>query len=336
MTLAQLSRYVNLYLQTDFPAVENHPLLSQGDVDDVKVVVDELIINAANNARKWAEMRHNFGCASVEIDVTLTAALGYIDLDDLDGVSIKQLSHVLHQNSCTPYKVTSSKEAWNLAYEKDMVRHSVNENYQNFYSTYQFKEPALILAGNKLKFDGDLTEDIPLTIHGYRWLPEYSSWTINAVDTTQPPGGVPLQLTAGWTPNSVIWPTDITAIENFTNLYQSNDATQVILPKGIYPVTYLDANEIEIPSITGIDPFASLTFDIAFTTASGSNATDWFLQHGGEYMQWASIVETNHLLQTFVPRQEGGLDAPERQRDIVFEALRKLDIYASEGGSYHE
>ena len=69
---------------------------------------------------------------------------------------------------------------------------------------------------------------------------------------------------------------------------------------------------------------------------TGTASTDWFLKHGYAYMQWAAIVETNHLLQTFVPRQEGSLSPPEQMREREFAALREHDCYASDGGIYHQ
>lgn len=52
--------------------------------------------------------------------------------------------------------------------------------------------------------------------------------------------------------------------------------------------------------------------------------TDWFLDKGQEYMQWACVVELNHIFQTYVPRSEGSLSPPTKARD---EALSKLVEY---------
>lgn len=57
-----------------------------------------------------------------------------------------------------------------------------------------------------------------------------------------------------------------------------------------------------------------------------------FLQYGFEYMQWATVVEANHLFQTFVPRQEGSLPPPIKERDDALRRLIDWDVYQYESG----
>lgn len=54
---------------------------------------------------------------------------------------------------------------------------------------------------------------------------------------------------------------------------------------------------------------------------------DPMLEEGFEYLQWATIVEVNHLLQTFTPRTEGTLPPPTRSRDAAWDALMVADSY---------
>lgn len=65
-------------------------------------------------------------------------------------------------------------------------------------------------------------------------------------------------------------------------------------------------------------------------------STDWFLDRGFAYMQWATICELNHMLLKFVPRQEGTLAPPEKNRDLALESLIVVDSYSTEGGIYHD
>ena len=62
--------------------------------------------------------------------------------------------------------------------------------------------------------------------------------------------------------------------------------------------------------------------------------TDWFTQHGQDYMMWAGICELNKLFQTFVPRQEGSLPSPSKDRDRALQQLIVLDSHLSEEGHY--
>lgn len=57
-----------------------------------------------------------------------------------------------------------------------------------------------------------------------------------------------------------------------------------------------------------------------------------FITYGYEFMQWATIVELNHLLQTFVPRQEGGLNPPVKERDDALRRFIEWDVYQTEAG----
>lgn len=53
--------------------------------------------------------------------------------------------------------------------------------------------------------------------------------------------------------------------------------------------------------------------------------TDFFVQHGTQYMIWAALCELNKLVKQWVPRQEGNLSEPTKERDIALEALIRHD-----------
>jgi hypothetical protein len=64
--------------------------------------------------------------------------------------------------------------------------------------------------------------------------------------------------------------------------------------------------------------------------------TDFLLQNGFEYMMWATIVELNHLLLKYVPRQEGTLAPPNNARDAAFNALVLWDSHSVAGNIYFD
>lgn len=64
--------------------------------------------------------------------------------------------------------------------------------------------------------------------------------------------------------------------------------------------------------------------------------TDFFLQKGFEFMQWQTIIEMNHMLLKFVPRQEGTLPPPTQARDIALENLIVCDSYSVQGNIWHD
>ncbi len=323
MTLAHLISSVNSYLQTDFPAVENHPLLSQGDSMDVQKSVDELIVRAANSARRWAEMRHDFQCASVTVDITIPAG-GSVDLDDLNGVTMKIIENVYLEGR--PINLMTNKDYWTSRYEQQEIQSSCHQE------SYYF-ENKLLLKGRKLSLSEPSTEDCNITVVGYEWMADYSSVKVIRALTTQPPNEN-LKFTTFGSENSPFWPSVVDNVEVLHNVYRSNDPEYVIIPKGIHAVTRDSDYEVICNNIAIPFTFESITFEVAVSDTLSN--TDWFLQRGFEYMQWACIVEVNHLLQTFVNRQEGSLSPPERLRERAYEALKVLDMEAAEGGIRHE
>lgn len=53
--------------------------------------------------------------------------------------------------------------------------------------------------------------------------------------------------------------------------------------------------------------------------------TDWLIQNGFDFMMWQSVLEVNHIVNVFVPRQEGSLSPPEKLRDEAWSGLVIVD-----------
>ncbi len=91
-----------------------------------------------------------------------------------------------------------------------------------------------------------------------------------------------------------------------------------------------------------LSPLGSESVNIAVTgyvwldDYENEDSTDWILTRGFEYMQWATICELNHMLLKYVPRQEGTMAPPERNREIALENLIVCDSFALEGGILHD
>lgn len=67
--------------------------------------------------------------------------------------------------------------------------------------------------------------------------------------------------------------------------------------------------------------------DYVASDLSSSSATDFFVEHGFDFLQWATIIELNHYFKTFVPRQEGNLSAPEQRKEEAWRSLLLWDSY---------
>lgn len=67
--------------------------------------------------------------------------------------------------------------------------------------------------------------------------------------------------------------------------------------------------------------------DYTATNLSDTEPTDFFIEFGSSYLQWAIICELNFLFQTFVIRQEGAVSPPEKARDEAWRNLILWDTY---------
>lgn len=59
--------------------------------------------------------------------------------------------------------------------------------------------------------------------------------------------------------------------------------------------------------------------------------TDFIMEHGFDFLLWQSVIEVNHLLQKFIPRQEGALAPPTTSRDEALSSIILLDSYKYDG-----
>lgn len=60
-----------------------------------------------------------------------------------------------------------------------------------------------------------------------------------------------------------------------------------------------------------------------------SPADEW-TNNGASYLQWAAVVQLNHVFKEFVPRQEGNLAPPQVLADNALQTLITWDIYRYE------
>lgn len=62
--------------------------------------------------------------------------------------------------------------------------------------------------------------------------------------------------------------------------------------------------------------------------------TDFFTEHGSEYLMWRIVVDTNHIFKTFTPQQEGNLSPPEKRVQEALGDLIEMDAYAEQGTAF--
>ena len=71
-------------------------------------------------------------------------------------------------------------------------------------------------------------------------------------------------------------------------------------------------------------------------TYDADGDTDFFILHGTAFMMYAAMCEVNHLIKAFVPRTEGNLPPPTRERDEQFAVLLDWDNFSVEGLAQHD
>lgn len=66
---------------------------------------------------------------------------------------------------------------------------------------------------------------------------------------------------------------------------------------------------------------------------SDTSPSDFFVEFGADYLQWSVICEINYLWKTFVPRTEGNLSPPEQAREKAWRDLLLWDTYLVDSNS---
>ena len=90
----------------------------------------------------------------------------------------------------------------------------------------------------------------------------------------------------------------------------------------VYPIDAITST----PLLVTLEAYAKLP-DYTATNLSDTTPTDYFVEYGATYMQYAIICELNYLFKTFVPRSEGNLAAPEQAREQAWRNLVLWDTY---------
>lgn len=114
------------------------------------------------------------------------------------------------------------------------------------------------------------------------------------------------------------WPSDAQLLDRGSN--------GTLIQRGrtiyVYPLSATSSSPLSI----AIEGYGNLA-DYTSANLSDATPTDFLIEHGAMYMQWAAICELNYLFKTFVQREEGNLTAPEAARDNAWRDLVLWDSY---------
>jgi hypothetical protein len=104
------------------------------------------------------------------------------------------------------------------------------------------------------------------------------------------------------------------------------DSNGTIIQRGrklfVYPVDAISSTPLSVT----LEAYGRLA-DYTVANLSDTEPTDFFVEFGATYMQWAIITELNYLFKTFSPRTEGNLSPPEQAREQAWRNLLLWDTY---------
>lgn len=96
----------------------------------------------------------------------------------------------------------------------------------------------------------------------------------------------------------------------------------------IYPITIALGGPLAV-SIEGYGQIADYDAD----TLELDEAPDFLFNEGATWMQWTILSELNYLFKIWVPRTEGNLSPPEKERDVAWRNLIVWDTYLENANS---
>ncbi len=195
-TVGTLKPLVKNYLQTAFPA-SGSPFGSTSDATTVDTLANTLILQAFNNARKFAELKCDFHYADVTVGATIPAGsnVALTGLTDYYGSggswSLKSVRNVYRKPLATdefkgliPLEFMTQER---LAHELKKVSdakavgyryrdgHRMDDGYDagvTYWSDQ--RNSTVVFQNNSLSLFPPSTEDLLVVIDGNRWLSDYT------------------------------------------------------------------------------------------------------------------------------------------------------------------
>lgn len=317
-----------------------------------KKTIDELTQNgvdlflvAANNARRNAELRHNFEfarvLASLDIAVPLGGSLADATVSESSGygtfVGIREVVAVTRESSAG-YQLPVDFTRADMALERERT---ILDQDSDCWPVNRYPSDADLLRrggyggvvqrGSRL-FIYPAPQDsangpVSVVLQGYGWLADYLATDLVPTGTI---------VTGTLTPNAIGTFTFVGVGDNTYNTYARFGADPYIsyISGGFWRIARMGGSTNALwtgPAATASPVGSYIAGSGATGTAtvalSAASSPDFFLLYGASYLQWEIIIELNYYFKSFVPRQEGNLASPEKQRDASWNAFLEWDSY---------
>lgn len=282
-----------------------------------------MFLVAVNNARRNAELLHNFEFARITALLAIdgvngaafsaaTSFTGYVAGSTFSG--IKEVVAVSRQRPDGTW-IPLDFARVDIPIERDRTELELSDNlfpYLRYPSDAQIDargtSSSIVQRGQALfihpRFNNVPSTTFNVQVEGYGWLQEYQS--ANSIGLlTLTSGSKNVTGTSGANFSALVHG-DILRTQNQTGVVDTvTNATALVL----------QAN-------------ATASETAVFFSINGSDVPeDFIVQYGANWLQWAIVCELNMNFRTFVPRTEGNLAPPEKYRDEAWHDLLLWDTY---------
>lgn len=309
----------------------------------------DLFLVAANNVRKNAELRHNFeyckALATLSIDGQTGAAIA--DAVILDNTASTISANMAGSGTVTPdvtgvfYRAGTADVFTNTTGDPAVLYYDSGIWKVDIFGTLQWTGPSVstspvgtytpIAASGTLSIAEEGTSDVAI----FTGIKEIVAVSRVNTDGTRFPldfarSDLPIERDRSelevssdyWWDNRYLSDQQLLARRSVAS---SGSIIQRRNRLYVYPrvsATTAGTSDISVE----MEVFAWLRNYVAADLAD-TDPTDFFLEHGHQFMQWATICELNVLFREFVPRQEGNLDAPKKEMASAWNDLLLWDSY---------
>jgi ribosomal protein S9 len=300
----------------------------------------DLLLVAINNAKNYAQQRYDFERArtSVSVSVNTTSGGSLANAVTVDGLSravvVKKVeaAFLSYQGTTNrPCRFVSKKgqvadagrRYEGLEYAPSQASPlSVGSGYATEMPLIVQQNQILFLYPNATGLFGGAAATVYLDV--VEWLPDYVDvGNVTAAGSTACDGTFTYY--GGRINNKDWWINKAT-----THSLWYNSAVGAWWITSVANTGSTGATSRWALTSTSTSPAGTYTAAGAFSgspvlTVSANAPTDFFLEYGAEFLLWRAIIEGNHMVSQFVPRQEGELPPPEKQADRAWQALIDWD-----------
>lgn len=313
-TYLDLENIVLAYLQQTLPI--NDPFVGNVSSEDRLVVIKNCILRGANNARKWIEKKNNWVRNEVVADISIPAG----EWVELAGLTDTMTGKMFRMNTLTEiYHMTDGKQAcepFPLAHYRTLSKMQTKFAYLNRVHATVWNNKISLVAPQNKAYD--------FRLYGYRWLDDYYAQNMYSVNGADVPDYNGNYYVVGTENERIVATRDgVPYTGSEPALWYDSDRWFLM---GVSPVNWRSAfTSVLTPDLVPAWTSPDGATGTITVTPGVAEINDWILTDGFDVLQWATICEVNHLIQTFVPRQEGSLPPPTASRDDALMTLLDWD-----------